>query len=398
MNVGGELLEAEGRGHELRVVADPEPLAPFRDQLVVVSGLSHTQAEALGDGNGDHTRGTATWLNGVHPKWTEGADVRAGTTADQIAAQELGKDTPLPSLELGHRPELRGRQLRERLQLRLHEHAGVADADDAAAAGEQPARGLRTAVRRRRHAAQRLAQMRKTRSILDSVTRRGDRLQQTLGAGDRATVSDYLDARPRSRAADSEGRSERRRVAAAGAGAPGRHPGQVRRTRQADVRSAVAGVPGRHHAGLHVHAGPRSQLADASRRSASPNRTTGCRTTGRSGTARESARRSTPIRRSCSRRSSRSCDRRPTATAPARPLVLLYGAGLSNPQRYIRTSTCRSLVVGGGTGQLKGGRHLQYPLDTPMTNLLLTCWTRSGSRSRAVRRQHGTARARSADV
>ena len=81
----------------------------------MVSGLSHHQAEALGDGNGDHTRGTATWLNGVHPKYTEGADVQAGTTVDQIAAMELGKDTPLPSLELGIDSKLFGRQLRERV-------------------------------------------------------------------------------------------------------------------------------------------------------------------------------------------------------------------------------------------------------------------------------------------
>jgi hypothetical protein len=76
------------------------PLAPFRDQMVVLSGLAQPQAEALGDGNGEHTRATATWLNGVHPKETEGADVRAGLTADQIAADYLGRTTPLASLEL----------------------------------------------------------------------------------------------------------------------------------------------------------------------------------------------------------------------------------------------------------------------------------------------------------
>ena len=76
------------------------PLAPFRDQLVVVSGLAHGQAESLGDGNGEHSRASATWLNGVHPNQTEGADVRAGITADQIAAQGLGRETPLASLEL----------------------------------------------------------------------------------------------------------------------------------------------------------------------------------------------------------------------------------------------------------------------------------------------------------
>src|SRR4029453_2276825 len=83
--------KGEGSNFELSPILSP--LAPFRDQLVVVSGLTHSQAQSLGDGNGDHTRGVATWLSGVKPKKTEGSDLRAGTTADQIAAQTLGKDT-----------------------------------------------------------------------------------------------------------------------------------------------------------------------------------------------------------------------------------------------------------------------------------------------------------------
>ena len=170
-----------------------KPLEPYRGRLVVVSGLSQKQAEAMGDGNGDHTRGTATWLNGVHPKWTEGADVRAGITADQIAATELGKDTPLPSIELGLGSQLRGRQLRERLQLRLHEHARVADADDAAPGGDQSAVGVRAPVRRRGH----VRPAARTTGEDAQHPRRGHRADASTaadaGRGDRTTVSDYLD-------------------------------------------------------------------------------------------------------------------------------------------------------------------------------------------------------------
>src|SRR6267378_1201532 len=70
------------------------PLAPFRDQVIVPTGLSQKMAESMGDGNGEHSRGQTVWLSGVHPKRTEGADVQAGITVDQIAAQALGKDTP----------------------------------------------------------------------------------------------------------------------------------------------------------------------------------------------------------------------------------------------------------------------------------------------------------------
>src|SRR5688572_894402 len=89
----------EGTAFELSPILSP--LAPFKDRLVVVSGLAQHQADAFDDGaNGDHTRGTSSWLTGVHPKRTEGADIRNGISADQLAAAHLGKDTSLPSLEL----------------------------------------------------------------------------------------------------------------------------------------------------------------------------------------------------------------------------------------------------------------------------------------------------------
>ena len=93
-----------GAGFELSPILSP--LAPFRDQLVVVSGLAHGQAEPLGDGNGEHSRASATWLNGVHPNQTEGADVRAGITADQIAVlvhrQHPRRADHLPRLPPGY--------------------------------------------------------------------------------------------------------------------------------------------------------------------------------------------------------------------------------------------------------------------------------------------------------
>ncbi|HUQ51672.1 MAG TPA: DUF1552 domain-containing protein [Gammaproteobacteria bacterium] len=78
------------------------PLTPYRDRLHVVSGLAATVAEANSEdgATGDHTKATASWLTGVRCKRTEGADIECGTSADQIAAGVLGKDTVLPSLEL----------------------------------------------------------------------------------------------------------------------------------------------------------------------------------------------------------------------------------------------------------------------------------------------------------
>src|SRR6187431_670904 len=78
------------------------PLAPYRDQVVVISNLAHKMAApgGPGDNGGDHTRSPAVYLNGVHPRRTDGADIQAGVTIDQMAAAEIGQETPLPSLEL----------------------------------------------------------------------------------------------------------------------------------------------------------------------------------------------------------------------------------------------------------------------------------------------------------
>ena len=78
-----------------------KPLEPYRDRLLVLTGLEQHNGESLGDGAGDHARAGATWLTGVHPKKTEGADIHNAVSVDQILAQEFGRQTPLPSLELG---------------------------------------------------------------------------------------------------------------------------------------------------------------------------------------------------------------------------------------------------------------------------------------------------------
>ena len=76
-------------------------LEPWRAQLRMLSGLSLRQANPDADGPGDHARAMATFLTGVRPHKTSGADVRAGVSVDQIAAAAIGKQTKFPSLELG---------------------------------------------------------------------------------------------------------------------------------------------------------------------------------------------------------------------------------------------------------------------------------------------------------
>ena len=78
-----------------------KPLAALKDDLLVLTGLAQNNGEALGDGPGDHARALATFLTGVHPKKTDGADIKVGMSADQVAADRIGKLTRFPSIELG---------------------------------------------------------------------------------------------------------------------------------------------------------------------------------------------------------------------------------------------------------------------------------------------------------
>jgi hypothetical protein len=88
----------DGADFELpRILA---PLAPLRDHISFLSGLTQNTGRALGDAAGDHARASATYLTGVHPAKTDGVGIRAGVSVDQVAAAHIGAITKLPSLEL----------------------------------------------------------------------------------------------------------------------------------------------------------------------------------------------------------------------------------------------------------------------------------------------------------
>lgn len=89
----------EGAAFELSRIL--KPLEPFRQQTTVISGLAHRNGYALGDGPGDHARAAASYLTGVHPRKTAGADIQNGISVDQIAAQHLAPHTRFASIELG---------------------------------------------------------------------------------------------------------------------------------------------------------------------------------------------------------------------------------------------------------------------------------------------------------
>ena len=181
-----------GTGFELTPIL--KPLAPVRDHVNVISGLAHLQADTFGDGTGDHPRASAAWLTGVHAydRTMPGVEVRLATTADQLIAREIGKETQIPSIELNLDSPTQG----------------ACDSGDCFYVNTVSWRNETTPNPTESHprivferlfgdggtTAQRQAQARNTGSILDSVTQEAARLAGTLGKGDRTKLSEYLDS------------------------------------------------------------------------------------------------------------------------------------------------------------------------------------------------------------
>lgn len=173
-----------------------KPVERFRDQILVLTGLEHHNGEALGDGAGDHARAGASWLTGSHPKKTEGADIHNAITVDQILAKEIGRETSLPSLELGL----------EDVRIVGGCDSGYSCAYSNTISWNSPTSPIpyetnpRTVFERlfgdgeTTDPAARALQSREDRSILDFVLADANRLSALLGAHDRGKMSDYLDS------------------------------------------------------------------------------------------------------------------------------------------------------------------------------------------------------------
>ena len=91
-----------GRARSISRRRSLAPLEPYRDYLTIVSNTDVRNAEAFEppEIGGDHFRSSAVFLTQAHPKQTQGSDVLAGTSLDQIYAQQFGQETPIPSMQL----------------------------------------------------------------------------------------------------------------------------------------------------------------------------------------------------------------------------------------------------------------------------------------------------------
>jgi Protein of unknown function (DUF1552) len=91
--------KAEGADYELPSIL--QPLKDLKGDFSILTGLTADKARAHGDGGGDHARALAAFLTGAQPRKTDGTDIRAGVSVDQVAASAIGDQTRLSSLEIG---------------------------------------------------------------------------------------------------------------------------------------------------------------------------------------------------------------------------------------------------------------------------------------------------------
>ncbi len=180
-------------GKAFEVTPILKPLAAYRDQMLVISGLNNSAGDALpGEGeSAPHERAGGVYLTGVHPK-REG---NTGTSLDQIIAQQLGKQTQLSSLELG-----------------LHNTDTVGNCEKGWSCAYRMTLSWRTpttplpieyrprAVFERLFGDSsstdpkvRLERIRKEKSLLDSITEATARMMRTVGPEDRSRLNEYLD-------------------------------------------------------------------------------------------------------------------------------------------------------------------------------------------------------------
>jgi hypothetical protein len=362
------------------------PLAGHRNQVVVLSNLAHAMAgpQGPGDNGGDHTRCPAVFLNGVHPKRTDGADIQAGVTIDQMAAAKIGQDTLLPSLELA-----------------VEDYSGLVGSCDVGfsctymntISWRTPTAPLPMEINPRvifdrmfgdgASAQERLQRIETQRSILDAISGQVRRLQGGLGTGDRNRVAEYLDSV----------REIERRIQLA--------------ERQADnpnldVPASPTGIPDDYeeHTKLMFDLMAIAFQADITRVSTfMMAREVSYRTFPKLGISEAfhpaSHHQNNPARLETLQKINQHhvslvahfLDRlKATPDGDGTLLdhsLILYGSAMSNSNVH-NHGPLPVLVAGGSGGALKGGRHLSYPENTPMSNLLVSILNKAGVNQQSV--------------
>jgi len=366
-----------GSGSNFELSPTLKALEPFKDKLIVVTGLSSDPAEPYGDGGGDHSRACGSYLTGVHVKKSDSL-LENAVSMDQIAAKAFENETQLSSLQmtsdensllgscdLGYScaysstvswltptlplmAENNPRVLFERM-------FGASDSTDARV---------------------RAARLKQDRSLLDSVNDRVSQLQRKLGTVDNRKMNDYLtalrDVERRIQKAEEQSSKELPDVHQP-AGVPDGFVDHVRLlydlqllAYQSDLTRVITFMYGREQTGRpYPQIGVPEGHHPLTHHQNDPVKMEKC----------------TRIQRHHIELFTEYLVKlRNTPDGDGSLLdhvILLFGSGISNSDRHTH-GPLPTFVVGGGSGTLKGGRHLIYPEHTPLTNLQLTLLNKLG--------------------
>ncbi len=368
----------EGTGWEF--LNTMKAMEPYRENMLVFSGLAQVNGRALGDGAGDHARAGATWLTGVHPKKTE-VEIHAGISADQVLARELGKATQLGSLEIGlESPSLAGDC-----------DSGYSCAYTNTISWRNPTTPMPVEVNPRAvfermfgdgestDPASRLAAMKEQSSILDYIRGDAARLSNGLGSADRNKLDQYLEAirdiERRIQKAEEQNATMKMPLMERPTGIPEEFEDHAHLMMdllalafQADMTRVVSfmmaregsnrsyrsiGVTDGHHSCTH-HMNDPEKIAKTQKINTHHVETFAYLI---------QKLKSTP-------------DGEGNLLDHSQ---ILYGSSISDGNAHTHHDL-PILLVGSAAGQLKGGRHLRYPKETPLNNLLLNMMAQAGVR------------------
>jgi hypothetical protein len=367
----------EGTAYEFN--STMRPLAPFRGQMTVVSGLNCTIPQGIRPGDGAHARASTRFLTAIFPKSNpSGGEIRAGISMDQLLAIEMGKHTQLSSLEMA---------------IESTQSAGACDQGFAcdytstiawrSDTTPLPMENNPRAVFERLFGdsgstdpRSRLLRIEQDRSILDSVIGEVAQLQRALGQGDRAKLAEYLDAirdvERRIRKAEEQSDQELPLVEHP-SGIPSSYDDHAKLlidlqvlAYQCDLTRVATLMMGREFSGMtYPHIGVPDAHHPVSHHQNEPEKV--------AKVARINTYHVTLFAYLLEKL-------RATPDGDGTLLdhiTMLYGAGMADSNRHA-VNDLPLILAGGGAGSLKGGRHIRYAKDTPLANLHLTLLEKFG--------------------
>ncbi len=361
-----------GEGNNFEITRILQPMADYRDRMLVISGLNGPQSNA-----GVHASASTRFLTGAIPARTE-SDLQASVSIDQLVAQRYGNETQLGSLELAldqndvfgscdigfscqytstisWRDQFTPLPMETNPRLVFERLFGDIGTTDPTV---------------------RLQRIKKDQSLLDSISERVSELNRSVGAGDRAKLDQYLDSvrdvERRIQMAEAQSNRELPELTQP-SGIPGTYEEHAKLmfdlqvlAYQTDLTRVITfmlgrelsgrtfaeiGVPDSHHPTSHHRDDP---------------------------VLYEKVTKINEFHTSLFAYYLDKLDATPDGDGTLLDnILLLYGAGMSDSNQHSNRGL-PLVLFGGGAGAIKGGRHLRYPEGTPISNLHLTMLDKLG--------------------